>query len=409
MRIELPWGNHTLDLEVPDRQLVRWRRGDASDPVADWSAAVAEALENPFHYPALRRAMTPDDHVAIAIDEQLPQPARFLVPILEHIQQAGISCQAITLLCLPPSTGQPWLEDLPDAFQDVHLEVHDPNDRRGLSYLATTRKGRRIYLNRTAVDADQLVLLTRRSFDCRMGYAGGEGALFPALSDEAARKEAAAKLFFDAPGDPAWPAQEEATEVVWLLGAPFFVQVIEGKDGEIAGVVGGSIDSSGEGQRLLDTRWRVEVDEPADVVVATISGDPARHTFADLARALACAVRVVKPTGRVVLLSDAAPALGRSAEIMRHTEDPYKTLQILAQEKPADEEAGFLWCRAAQNAKLYLLSQWPVETAEELFVTPLENANQVLRVIGAESSCLFLPDAHKTMAVVRKAQPGESR
>ena len=128
-----------------------------------------------------------------------PQPARFLVPILEHVQQAGISCQAITLLCLPPSTGQPWLEELPDAFQDVHLEVHDPGDRRGLAYLATTRKGRRIYLNRTAVDADQLVLLTRRSYDCRLGYAGGEGALFPALSDAAAREEAVARLSFHAP------------------------------------------------------------------------------------------------------------------------------------------------------------------------------------------------------------------
>ena len=75
-----------------------------------------------------------------------------------------------------------------------------PADRRGLSYLATTRRGRRIYLNRTAVDADQLVLLTRRSYDCRMGYAGGEGALFPALSDEAARQEAARQALLRCPG-----------------------------------------------------------------------------------------------------------------------------------------------------------------------------------------------------------------
>jgi nickel-dependent lactate racemase len=403
VRTELAFGKHILELDMPERQLVGSQRGEASVPVADLFAAVSQALEKPFHYPALRRAMTPDDHVAIAIDEQLQEPARFLVPILEHVQQAGVSCQAITLLCQPPSTGQPWLEDLPDEYQDVHLEVHDPSDRRRLSYLATTRAGRRIYLNRTAVDADQLVLLTRRSYDCRMGYAGGEGGLFPALSDEAARKEAAAKLSFSAPGAQPWPAQELATEVVWLLGAPFFVQVIEGRDGEIAGVLGGSIDSSPEGQRLLDARWRIEVDEPADVVVATISGDPARTDFTDLARALACAVRVVKPNGKVVLLTDAAPTLGRSAEIMRITEDPGETLRILAQEKPADEEAGFLWCRAAQNAKLYLLSRLPTETAEELFVTPLENARQALRVIGAESTYVVLPDAHKSMAVLRKS------
>src|SRR5437867_1458830 len=135
MRVELAWGTHVLELDVPERQLVGSRREEAAAPVTDWSAAVKQALENPFHYPALRRAMTPDDHVAIAIDEQLPHPARFLVPILEHVQQAGVSCQAITLLCQPPSTGQPWLEDLPDEFQDVHVEIHDPADRRRLSYL----------------------------------------------------------------------------------------------------------------------------------------------------------------------------------------------------------------------------------------------------------------------------------
>ena len=254
------------------------------------------------------------------------------------------------------------------------------------------------------MDADQLVLLTRRSYDCRLGYAGGEGALFPALSDAAAREEAVARLSFHAPGAEPWAAQQEATEVVWLLGAPFLVQVIEGREGEIAGVLGGSIDSSIEGQRLLDARWRVEVDEPADVVVAAISGDPAQHTFADLARALACAARVVRPAGKIVLLTDAAPALGRSAELMQLTEDPGETLRILAQEKPADWEAGFLWCRAAQTAKLYLLSRLPTESAEELFVTPMENAGQAMRVIGSDSTCLFLPDAHKTMADVRHVE-----
>ena len=190
----------------------------------------------------------------------------FLVPILEHLRQARIASQSITLVCQPPSTGQAWLEELPDEFAEVRLEVHDPSDHRRLSYLATTPRGRRIYLNRSAVDADQLVILTRRSYDCSMGHAGGEGDLFPALSDEATRKELAGKFSFAAPvtgksqrkseSHPHWPLHEEALEVAWLTGNPFLVQVIEGTDTEIAGIVAGSIDSSGEGQRLLDARWR---------------------------------------------------------------------------------------------------------------------------------------------------------
>ena len=51
----------------------------------------------------------------------------------------------------------------------------------------------------------------------------------------------------------------------------------------------------------------------------------------------------------------------------------------------------------------------PTEIAEELFVTPLENANQAARVLGSDSTCLFLPDAHRTMAVVETRMKSASR
>ena len=73
-----------------------------------------------------------------------------------------------------------------------------------LSYLATTRQGRRIYLNRSAVDADQLILLTGRGYDPRLGIHGAETALYPRLADEATLHEIAGKLSLDAPGRDPW-------------------------------------------------------------------------------------------------------------------------------------------------------------------------------------------------------------
>lgn len=394
--MEIAWGHNTLTLNVPARQVVASYRQKMPSALADPAEAVRQALEHPIGFPPLRRALTPDDHVAIAVDESLRRPAQLLVPILEHVRSAGIACQAITLLCQPPTTGQPWLEDLPDEFQEVRLEVHDPTERKRLAYLATTRRGRRVYLNRTAIDADQLVLLTRRHYDCLLGYAGGEGNLFPALGDDASLKETAGRLSFDVPGEKPWLVREEALEIGWLLGAPFLVQIIEGPGDDIAEVLAGPIDSSA-GQGALDAFWRVTLDARPEVVVAGVSGDASRHTFLDLAKAFACAARVVRSQGRIVVLSDAAPELGRSAEIMKITEDPGQTLLVLAKERPADWEAGFLWAHAAQQAKLYLLSRLPEESAEELFTTPLEQAGQAERVIG-EASCVFLPDAHKMMA-----------
>jgi nickel-dependent lactate racemase len=401
MRIGIDYGRKHLDLEVNPDRLVGVQRAEAAVPVADRQAAVRAALEAPVGFPPLRRALTPDDHVTIVVDEQVPHLADILTPVLEHVTAAGVTPEAITLVCAPPVSSQAWIEELPEAFQEVRVEVHDPTERRKLSYLATTGKGRRIYLNRSAVDADQLIVVSRRGYDPLLGYSGSEGSLYPALSDEATRQELSGRLSMAAPDEVSWPVRKEAAEVAWLLGAPFMVQVIEGADEDVAHVVAGLADTAEQGQRLLNTRWRVDVDRPADTVVAGVSGDPARHTFADLARGLAAASRVVKPGGRIILLSEADPVLGPGAEVLRQAEDPAKALDLLHQHRPADQGGAFLWAHGAQKATLYVLSRLPADVVEEMFAFPLDHAGQVQRLVDAGGSYVFLPDAHKMLALVR--------
>jgi nickel-dependent lactate racemase len=401
MRVGIAYGHDHLELEVADRQLVRVRRQPIAPALEDPAAAVRAALEQPHRYPPLRRALTPDDHIVIIVDERVPQLARLLTPILEHIVRALIPPDCITLLCAPTDSRQPWIDELPDAFQEVHVEMHDPADRRHLSYLATTRRGHRIYLNRTAVDADQLVVLSRRSYDPLLGYAGAHGAIYPAFSDEETIRASWDHLSTASPDRASgFPMRQEAEEVAWLLGAPFLVQIIEGADNDVSHVVAGSLESGAEGQRLLDARWRVEVEERADTVVLGVGGDPAQHRFADMAQALACAERVVKPNGRIILLSASEPVLGTAGDLLCQADDAATALGLLREHRPADSAGAFQWANAVQRAKIYLLSRLPSETAEDLFTVPLENARQVQRLVS-EGTCLMLPDAHKTLALVQ--------
>jgi nickel-dependent lactate racemase len=404
MRVGIDYGREHLDLEVREGGLVGVHGHTPAAPLADSARAIREALESPIGFPALRRALTPDDHVAVVLDEHLPHLPELLVPVLAHVAQAGVTPGAITVVCAPSLTRRDWVERLPAEFADVRVEVHDPADRRKLSYLATTRRGRRLYLNRTTVDADQVVVLARRGYSPLHGYSGGAGALYPALSDDTTRRELCGLLSLDVPAEKPWPARREAEEVAWLLGAPFFLQVIEGAGDSVAHVIGGLAETSEEGVRLLNARWRIVVDALADTVVAGVGGPPERHTFADLAAALACAARVVKPQGRIVLLSRAEPALGEAAELLRQADEPEEALQLLRQHTPPDMAAAFQWASAARRASIYLLSGVPAEAAEELFTTPLEHAGQVQRLLGAGGSCLLLPDAHKALAVAQSSR-----
>jgi hypothetical protein len=139
----------------------------------------------------------------------------------------------------------------------------------------------------------------------------------------------------------------------------------------------------------------------ADTVVATLGGDPARQTFADLAAAAACAARVVQPDGRIVILSQTPAGLTAESALLLQAEDAQSVLDGLQGRPTVEQIPAWRWAGAANRARLFLLSGFEDQTVEDLFATPLQNANQVQRLLASGGSCLFLEDAHRARAFVK--------
>jgi nickel-dependent lactate racemase len=397
--MQVPLTEFGVTFEVCDDALVAGHRAAAAPNLADPALALRRSLEQPLHFPPLRRAILPDDLIAVVVDDRLPRAAELVVALLNYVTDAGVAPDAITLISAPGSA-QAWVDDLPDEFQDVRTEVHDPTDRKRLSYVATTRGGRRIYLNRTLMDAGQTIFLGGCRYDPLLGYADAASLLFPGLAEAAAIVDADRHFSADAPGSEPWPLRLEADEVAWLIGVPFLVNVIAGGSDGVAHVIAGTMDKAAECHRLLDAQWRVEFTRPAQTAVVTVGGDPARQDFEDVARAALGAARVVEPGGRVVVLSRAHPKLGEGATLMRDTDNPAVAERRVQERRPADRIAARLWLEAARRANLYLLSELPEETVEEMFATPLQKAAQAQRLIDAAGSCLFIEEANKALATL---------
>jgi nickel-dependent lactate racemase len=401
--IELPVGQHTWTLSLrPDAEVALRRPPIPPTPTAGPRELVVAALEQPFGLEApLYRAVTPDDRVALVLDERLPHIPELLAGVIEQLQRGGINPAAITVLVPPGGPGSGWVDDLPDEFADIRLEVHDPEERKNLAYLATTKSGRRVYLNRTLVEADFVVVLTGRRYDPTTGYAGAEVAIFPALGDAETLVESVGKFTTEPPKPKPKGARAEAAEIGWLFGMPFFVQVIEGAGGTVQEIVAGLPDSTTEGIHRQDARWRASVSERPDLVVAALSGPPERVDFLAIAQAAAAAARVVQPGGRIAVLTDAAPPLGEGAELLRQASEPSRVEKQLHRRKPDDWPAAALWAFATERASLFVAAGWPEEVTEELFATPLASAAEVQRLIDASERVLILPDAQKMMVEVK--------
>lgn len=395
MRIAIRHGRLDLEADLTGRCLGAFT---GPPPLEDATAAARAALEAPAGYPPLRRALTPGDSVAVLLGDALPDAAGLLVAVLDHVATAGVEASAVTIVC-PDSSDQDWVDDLPERHEDVTVEVHDAGDRRRLSYLATTAAGRRLYLNRAAVDADQLVVLSERRFDLHLGYSGAEATIFPALGDADAKRHALAEVNFDVPGEEPWPPRREAMEVSWLLGQPYHVQAIGSRGGDVSAVVAGAEQACREGVRLLERGWKVRLPRRADLAVLTFTADPSRLTFADLAGAAFTASRVMAPGGRVVLIADASPAVGAGGEVLARADDAALAASALRVAKLPASAAALMWASAAAQVRLSLLGAYPGERAEELFATAVR-AEDLSRMVASAGDVVAMEDAQRMMAVV---------
>src|SRR5262245_13167596 len=144
MQVSIDYGREHVTVDVAAERLLALAGPKLPEPVAEPASAVREALESPLRFPPLRRALTPDDHVTVVVDERLPGVAGLVTAVVDHIASAGVASEAVTLLCPPSTSRQEWVSELPDHLESVHAATHNASDRKQLASLATTRKGRRI-------------------------------------------------------------------------------------------------------------------------------------------------------------------------------------------------------------------------------------------------------------------------
>jgi nickel-dependent lactate racemase len=399
-RVRLQVGATAVDFDVEERYQVMGRVKSAPRPLADVRAATRAALEQPLGFPPLRTALTPDDHVAIVVDESLGRLPEVLEALLDHLSEAAVAAERITFLCPPRRAGAPiipWRDTLPARFAAAGVEVHDPADRTKLAYLAATKAGRAVYLNRTVVDADQVIVVGSLRYDAALGYGGELADLFPALSDEATRGEWSRLPGAIVPAGKSSRLREEIEEVAWLLGVPFLLLAIPAVGDELSALTGGLTgEAFPAAKQRLDEAWSLRVPQSAELVVAALAGAAATHTFAHVADAFLQASRVVQPGGRIVVLSQMQAAqLGDDAALLRGAESFVAALAEARKDKHADAAALWNLATAAQRGTLHLLADMPREAVEDLNLIALDRPEQVERLIHDAVSYLFLQDAHR--------------
>ena len=369
--------------------------------LTDVRKGIAEALRTPLEFPALAQCVFPGDRITLALDRDTPCACELLAEVWEILASRGIAPADVTILQpadfrgLAPRDPRTLLPA--DVRERVTWRIHDPTTSGACAYLAATASGERVYLSRELVDSDMIISIGPIQFDPLLGYRGTHSTFYPGLSNAEAIRKAHGQGHDELTPDDPRPLRQLVDEIAWLLGAQFSIQVVPACGKGVAAVIAGQAESVlSRGKQVLAEYWRFDVASRPELVVAGIDGDDQDQggDWNQLAAALDAARRMVVRDGRVVVLTELQTEPGAGVRMICDGRSPREALQPLRAAAPPDLLAASQIAKALDWMNVYLLSRLDPQLVEDLFMIPLSDEEEAVRILEGVEPCAIVSGAH---------------
>ncbi len=367
---------------------------------------IRNRLNSPLEFPSLSQAVLPDDRIVIALDDRTPAAPALIKGCWDALASVGVAPSSL-LIAQPGSAAGKSRPDPRSALptniaRQVRLTCHDGEDSENHAYLASTTSGERIYLAREVVDADFLFCVGTIAYDPLLGYRGTSSVLYPGLSNTEAVRKSLGQGHDELGPDDVRGLRQTIDEVGWLLGVQFALQVIPAGRDSVAQVIAGAGDAVfRRGKQQLAECWEIEVDERPETVVVAVDEVADGDQWEAIGSALETARQLVSRDGRIIVLTQAHAPLSPGLELIRDSRTPLDALQPLRMAVPDDVVAATQLAKTVDWANVYFLSRLDDDLVEDLFMVPLNEVRESLRLIEISESVAFIESALYSYGRVR--------
>lgn len=388
------------------------------DPPSDETIArlAIDALQGPLGLPPLAQCVTPDDHVAIAVGHGTPVAGPLVSGVIAALAAAGIDRGHIKVVTANARDAAPLEQALGrEVAEGVSVESHDPSGEDSLCFAGLTKGERPLRVNRTVFEADVVLPVSAEATTgdiAATDEAGGAyDGLFPDFFDrdtiDRFRKVRTVNDATLGGGGRQSARRAEADQAGWLVGAPLVVRAVPGPGGGVAAVLAGDpTQVNSEASRASHRAWETPLADPADVVLAVISGGADQQSWSSVGKALAAAERLVRSGGVIAVWSELSEPIGEKLALLAEADDPDELAAVLAAESGDEALAAWRIFQALQNGPVFFRSLLDPDEVEPLGFAPVATAEQMQRMASRFESCTVLEDAqHVRFADPRGSSP----
>lgn len=395
-----------LHFSVQEAQLSSSEIWESKRPLGDAPAIATEseiagrtkaALASPLDFPALSDAVVPGDRVALAVDPNVPSIDKVVAGVLSAIRNTEAG--EIDVVLWDEANSQ-TIDSIKAAAPGCQVVIHQCDSRAELSYLAADAAADPIYLNRHLVEADLVLpIIAVRSGDQSESDVTG---IFPMLTDSATRHRAIKQCIDGEPARQMQTGNRIDKEIPWVLGVQLVCAVRVNDEGHFHDVIAGTIESI--------ERQVAQIAPPtqADLVIASLDGNPQQQTWDNVLRALRTATRIADSDATIVLWTELSTA--PDGLLLAIDQDSFDEESAQAE---SDEAAGLdqdglpTWNRFGayarlirpllRNHRVLLYSRLDSEDVERMGIGVIDSVSQLATLSRGFSSCGIVRSAGYTV------------
>ncbi|MBL8241789.1 MAG: nickel-dependent lactate racemase [Bryobacterales bacterium] len=323
MRIELAFGKTGLAADLPEERRYQFLEARSAIALADGIAALEEAMDAPIGTAPLAELARGKKTAAISVcDITRPAPNRLVLPpLLARLEAGGISRENVTVLIATglhrPATEEEIREIIgPDLYGQIRVVNHHAKVLAEHTYLGDTSTGTPVHIDTRFIAADLHITLGFIEPHLMLGFSGGRKLIAPGLAAQETIKVLHSPKFMrdrraveGSVEDN--PLHRELIEISRIARHDFLVDVSLTRDRKIAQVFAGHPEQAHRrGMEFVGKVMLERIDEPVDAVITTSAGYPLDLTFYQTVKGITAASHIVKPGGRILVVSACSEGAG---------------------------------------------------------------------------------------------------
>jgi nickel-dependent lactate racemase len=323
MHIRFAFGQHGLDITLPDGPRYEVIESRSASPLPDVTAALDRALDQPIGSKPLSVLAAGKKTAAISVcDITRPAPNWLtLPPLLRRLHAAGIPVDGVTILIATGLHREATSSEIKailgaEIAANYRVVNHDARALAQHRWLGKTGKGIPVYIDERFMAADLHITLGFIEQHLMLGFSGGRKLVAPGLAAQETIKVIHSPLFMREPmateGSIATnPLHAQLLEIARMARHDFMLDVTLTQSREVSGIFAGDpVEAHAAGVQFLRTTSLERLSGLADAVITSAAGFPLDLTFYQTIKGLTAAQHIVKPGGRILIMGECAEGLG---------------------------------------------------------------------------------------------------